>query len=180
MVVRAALIFILILVGSIIPTQFALAQAFNDVSRKKQDTFKIVIPAFKQNTIPKKYTCDGDNISPPIFIRNVPKGTKTLALIMDDPDAPGGTFTHWLVWNISPKKTKLLEGEKSLSFGVNDFGNARYDGPCPPSGTHRYFFKLYALDTKINVKINSVQELNAIIKNHAIDNAVTVAKYSRS
>jgi len=106
--------------------------------------------------IPAKYTCDGEDVSPPLSWSGAPKGTKTYALIVDDPDAPVGVFTHWVIFNIpasegglpenTPKKDKLPNGAVQ---GRNDFGRRGYGGPCPPSGTHRYQFHLYALDTQL-------------------------------
>lgn len=109
---------------------------------------KITSPAFEDNTmIPSIYTCDAENISPPLEIKDVPKGTKSLVLIMDDPDAPRGTFTHWLMWNISPDTPLIDENDWPVGAeqGLNDGGDLGYMGPCPPEGVHHYHFKLYAL-----------------------------------
>lgn len=105
-----------------------------------------------EGSIPSEFTCDGVNISPPLSITSVPKNVKTLSIIMDDPDAPMGTFTHWIVWNIPSHKVQFTRGEK-LDFvqGRTSFGTMEYGGPCPPSGTHRYFFKIYALDTYLDL-----------------------------
>jgi Raf kinase inhibitor-like YbhB/YbcL family protein len=114
-------------------------------------TLKISSPEFThEGYIPEKYTCEGENISPPITIRELPKGTTSLAMIMEDPDAPGGIFDHWVVWNIRP--TEVIK-ENSLPgiTAKNSRGEYRYTGPCPPSGTHRYFFKVYALDTLLDL-----------------------------
>ena len=100
--------------------------------------------------IPSEYTCDGKDINPPLEVENIPDGTKSLALIMEDPDAPRGTFDHWLVWNISPNEAIAEQTNPGIS-GTNDFGKTGYGGPCPPSGVHRYFFKVYALDTKLEL-----------------------------
>jgi len=100
--------------------------------------------------IPSEYTCDGKDINPPLEVENIPEGTKSLALIMEDPDAPRGTFDHWLVWNISPNEAIAEQTNPGIS-GINDFGKTGYGGPCPPSGVHRYFFKIYALDTKLEL-----------------------------
>jgi hypothetical protein len=101
--------------------------------------------------IPSKYTCDGDNINPPLTIKNIPKQTKSLALIVDDPDAPSGTFDHWITWNIPPVET-IGENSAPGSHGRNGSGRNGYMGPCPPSGTHHYHFKVYALDTKLTLQ----------------------------
>lgn len=143
---------------------------------------RISSPAFENNGfIPSKYTCDGENISPPLIISNVPEETKSLALIMDDPDAPLTTFVHWLVWNIPPNITEIPEGEKlSYPQGKNSFGRQGYGGPCPPFGTHRYFFKLYALDTvlKLEEGAKKKQLLNAM-SGHILEDAELLGRYSR-
>lgn len=114
---------------------------------------KIIIhsDSFTDNgKIPAKYTCDGENISPQLSFANIPPEAKSLVLVVDDPDAPGGTFTHWILYNIDPSVTSLTENDTSpaASPGLNSYGSTSYRGPCPPKGTiHRYFFKLYALST---------------------------------
>jgi Raf kinase inhibitor-like YbhB/YbcL family protein len=114
--------------------------------------------AFENNKlIPSKYTCDGDDTSPPLTVDAIPEGTKSLALILDDPDAPRGTWVHWVVWNIPPIN-KINEHTVPGIEGINGFRKHSYGGPCPPSGTHRYFFKVYALDTKLNLSPNSLKE----------------------
>ena len=143
---------------------------------------KLSSTAFENNgKIPKKYTCDGQNISPPLKISNIPKNTKSLALIRDDPDAPRGTFTHWVIWGISPKKTQISEGEKKgFSEGVTGLGKPGYVGLCPPSGVHRYLFKLYALDFPVDISTKSTkQELLSTIQNHIIQTVTLTGKYSR-
>ena len=132
--------------------------------------------------IPSEFTCDGQDLSPPLSIIDVPKEAKTIAIIMDDPDAPMGTFTHWLVWNIPSHKTQFTKGEK-LDFvqGRTSFGTTEYGGPCPPSGTHRYFFKIYALDTKLDLKQgSSVKDLEKAIRVHVLAESVLMGKYSRT
>ena len=114
--------------------------------------------AFENNKlIPSKYTCDGDDTSPPLTVEAIPEGTKSLALILDDPDAPMGTWVHWVVWNIPPIN-KIDEHTVPGIEGINSFRKHSYGGPCPPSGTHRYFFKVYALDTKLNLSPTSLKE----------------------
>ena len=143
---------------------------------------QILSDDFKNNgTIPSQYTCDGDNISPPLEITGVPQNAKSLALIVYDPDAPKGNFTHWLVWNISPQKSKFVKGE-SLDFpqGQNDFDTNEYKGPCPPSGTHRYFFDLFALDLMLDIDQSSKkQDLEAAMSGHIIEQAILVGNYTR-
>src|SRR3989339_1723635 len=111
-------------------------------------------PAFVNNSnIPAEYTCSKNELSPQLNIANVPENTKSLALIMDDPDAPNGTWIHWVVFNIDPKTTIINKNSAPNGSvqGKNSWGNSNYGGPCPPSGTHRYFFKLYALDNTLSL-----------------------------
>ncbi|TBR26076.1 MAG: YbhB/YbcL family Raf kinase inhibitor-like protein [Candidatus Nitrosotenuis sp.] len=143
---------------------------------------KISSTAFANNgKIPKKYTCDGTGVSPPLKISSVPKNAKSLALILDDPDAPKGTFTHWVIWGISPKKTQFAEGEKKgFVEGTTGVGKQGYFAPCPPSGVHRYVFKLFALDSQVDISTKSKkQELVSTMQNHIIQTATLVGKYSR-
>ena len=140
-------------------------------------------PAFSQNgVVPAKYTCDGQNISPPLQIAETPENAKSLVLICDDPDAPGKTWTHWTVWNIDPTTTEIVEGKTPAGStqGVTDFGEVGYGGPCPPSGTHRYFFKLYALDTSLNIPYQAKKEdIEKAMAGHVIDQAQLTGVYSR-
>ncbi|MBI4094806.1 MAG: YbhB/YbcL family Raf kinase inhibitor-like protein [Candidatus Liptonbacteria bacterium] len=147
---------------------------------------KLTSPAFEHNgTIPKKYTCDGENINPELQITGVPENAKSLVLIMDDPDAPGGTFVHWVVFNIDPKTTVIEEKSNPPGSyeGMTGFRRAGYGGPCPPSGTHRYFFKAYALDIGA-VPFTTHDEENRetllkLIKNHILAQAELVGLYAR-
>lgn len=140
-------------------------------------------PAFAyEQLIPVIHTCDGKDISPELEIHDVPVGAVSLALIMDDPDALGGTFTHWLLWNIPPKITKIEKGSipASTTEGTNDFGNVGYGGPCPPSGTHRYVFTLYALDTRLELERAAKKtELQEVMENHILADAELMGKYGR-
>ena len=109
-----------------------------------------------EGSVPSKYTCDGPDVSPPLEWSGAPEGTKSYALICDDPDAPMGTWVHWVVWNIPANVNQFSEGmSKGAGFpgkeGISDFKRPGYGGPCPPSGTHRYYFKIYALDTELNL-----------------------------
>ena len=115
-------------------------------------TFQITSPAFKNNEmIPRPYTCQGLDMNPRLIIQGVPTATKSLALIVDDPDAPGKTWVHWVVFNIPATSKEIPERNIPGIQGMNDFGQLNFGGPCPPSGTHRYFFKLYALDTLLDL-----------------------------
>lgn len=146
-------------------------------------TMKISSPAFKHNeTIPSKYTCDGADVNPALVIERVPAEAKSLALIMDDPDAPRGTWVHWVVWNVNPKIKEITENTvpDGGKQGMNDFRKHDYGGPCPPSGTHRYFFKLYALDTILDIGPNTTKaQLESAMKNHIIAQTETIGLYKR-
>ncbi len=144
---------------------------------------KITSPAFaNKQMIPPKYTCDGENINPLLQISNTPTETQSLVLIVDDPDAPSGDWVHWLVWNISPKIQSIAENEipEKAIQGINDFNRQNYGGPCPPSGIHRYQFKIYALNTLLNIPPNSrKKDLEKTIENHILDKALLIGLYKR-
>ena len=153
----------------------------NIVKIVQNTKMQITSSAFTNNGfIPSKYTCDGEDISPPLSFSNIPKNAKSFALIMDDPDASTGSFVHWLVWNISPEKPSLAEGEKPNAIqGKTDFGKIGYGGPCPPD-VHRYFFKLYAIDNILGLTEGATkQDLEKTMTNHIIDQATLIGKYSR-
>jgi Raf kinase inhibitor-like YbhB/YbcL family protein len=142
----------------------------------------ITSPVFEQmQKIPKKYTCEGENVSPPLILDEIPANTKSIALIMDDPDAPSGVFDHWIVWNIDPKVNKIPEGQSFPNQGITSYGEQKYAGPCPPPGKpHRYFFKVYALDTMLKLQ-NGItkKQLMQAIHGHIIDEAELVGIYQR-
>jgi Raf kinase inhibitor-like YbhB/YbcL family protein len=143
---------------------------------------KIISSAFQEGgNIPAKFSCDGPNISPPLQISGVPSGAKSLALVADDPDAPGGVFTHWIVWNISPQTTTIPEGSAAKGTqGTNDFGKSGYGGPCPPSGAHRYAFKVFVLDRQLNLPAGARRaQLDAAMKGHVIAQGGVTGRYSR-
>ncbi len=137
-------------------------QIAKPASTPKEDKaeIKLTSAAFKDGqSIPAPYTCDGVNISPPLEWSGLPKTTKTVAIVVDDPDAPSGTWVHWVLYNLPADNIGLVENVpasenlKAGGFqGKNDFGKIGYGGPCPPSGTHRYFFKIYALDSELSLK----------------------------
>lgn len=167
------LIFILIL--------FILGCSNQNQIQKEADNMKLTSLSFQEGEfIPSKFTCDDDDVSPHLIISDVPSNAKSLALIMDDPDAPMGTFVHWIAWNIPPDKKEILEDEDLPNQGTTDFRKTGYGGPCPPSGTHRYFFKLYALDTLLDLKNGSTKkDLENTMKNHIIDTAQLMGLYKR-
>ena len=138
-------------------------------------------PAFGENEkVPAKFTCDGDNINPQLDISGVPDGTASLVLIVDDPDAPGGTWVHWTMWNLDPGTISISENSVPAGVieGVTDFGVPGYGGPCPPSGTHRYFFKLFALDITLDLDSSaSAVDVESAIQGHVLDSAELVGLY---
>ena len=142
---------------------------------------KIGSPAFSENgKIPKEYTCDGQDTSPPLVIENPPANTASFALIMDDPDAPVGTWVHWVVWNIDPATREIAFAAvpKGAVQGINDFGKKAYGGPCPPSGSHRYFFKLFALNALLTLAPGSTKgDLEKAMKEHILARAELVGKF---
>ncbi len=145
--------------------------------------------AFKENQmIPSKYTCDGINISPPLSWIGTPNGTKSWALICDDPDAPAKTWVHWVIYNINSSISQLTEHlpmkdtlQNGAFQGINDFGHYGYGGPCPPSGTHHYRFTLYAVDAKLNLKAGaSKAQLLKALDGHIIAETKLTALYKRN
>lgn len=149
--------------------------------------FQLSSPAFKAGaSIPVRFTCDGKGISPPLAWHGVPKGTRTLALIADDPDAPGGTFVHWVLYNLPASVTHLAAGlspSNSLQgarFGTNSRGDAAYTGMCPPSGVHHYHFKLYALDVRLSAGGHMTKaELLGAMEGHRVGMAELIGLYRR-
>jgi Raf kinase inhibitor-like YbhB/YbcL family protein len=126
-------------------------------------------PAFNhEESIPSKYTCEGENISPPIRISGIPKQAKSLALVVEDPDATDGVFDHWILWNIPPEE-RIPEKSVPGIPGKNSYGKMQYSGPCPPSGTHRYYFRIFALDIDLNLKAGANKKaLQEAMKGHVI------------
>lgn len=154
----------------------------------KKMTIKVTSPAFEEGSmIPSKYTADGQDISPPLEWEGVPDGTKSIALISDDPDAPMGTWVHWVMWNFPPDITKLPENvppnenlPDGSKQGITDFGSHGYGGPAPPSGTHRYYFKIYALDIKLNLAGSSRKsDLLKAMEGHILAQGQLMGKYKR-
>ncbi|MHB8103520.1 MAG: YbhB/YbcL family Raf kinase inhibitor-like protein [Methanosarcina sp.] len=142
---------------------------------------KVFSSAFESNgTIPRKYTCNGQNINPPLEFEGIPEEADSLVLIMDDPDAPMKTFTHWIVWNIEPI-AKIEEDSIQGVEGITDFRKIGYGGPCPPSGTHRYFFRVYALDRQLELKAGANRkELESEMIGHIIAEGELMGKYSKT
>jgi len=167
---------------AIIGGAFAIALAAISSLAAGGAKMKITSSAFQEGAeIPSKFTCDGADTSPPLQIADIPSEAKSLALIVDDPDAPSGLFTHWLVWNIPPQTGSVREGSAPKGAqGANDFGKSGYGGPCPPSGTHRYYFKVFALDRELDLPFGAKRgQLDAAMKGHVVAQGELMGRYSR-
>lgn len=144
---------------------------------------KITSTAFSEGgNIPSKFACDGGNTSPPLQIEGAPAEAKSLLLLVDDPDAPSGLFTHWLVWNIDPKATQIGEGTSPAGAiqGKNDFGKQGYGGPCPPSGTHRYYFRIFALDRTLDLKPGAKRgAVDGAMRGHVLARGELMGRYTK-
>ena len=150
---------------------------------RKMDELQLTSTVFANGgAIPATYSCDGRDVNPPLAVDRVPAGAKSLALVVDDPDAPVGLWVHWVLWNIHPRTGQI--GENSVPAGAtqgrNSWGRTSYGGPCPPSGTHRYFFKLYALDTILKLGSGTTKaELERAMEGHVIARAELIGVYKR-
>jgi len=170
---------------------FLCLDSIAQAQQKGRGVVKLQIksPAFEEGgTIPEKYTCDGENISPPLSWTSPPEGTKSLVLICDDPDAPMGTWVHWVLFGLSPRTSTLPEGVPARKVilggakqGINDFRKIGYGGPCPPRGpAHRYFFKLYALDSELTVDAGATKaEVLKAMEGHVLAEGQLIGRYSR-
>lgn len=167
-----------------LPLLAALILSVPLLSRAAPGDFRITSPDFAEGaSIPSRFTCEGDNISPTLQIAGVPPGAQSLVLIVDDPDAPSGTFTHWLLWNIPPGTKEIRAGTPLAAAlqGVNDFGTPGYSGPCPPSGTHRYFFRLSALDIPLRLAAGaSRSDLETAMNGHILSTAILMGRYAKT
>ncbi len=150
---------------------------------KKMTTLTITSPAFTdKGIIPARFTCDGQDVNPSLEWSTTPIGTRALALIMDDPDAPVGTWVHWVVWNIRPDTPQIKENSvpDGAFQGLNSWKRNAYGGPCPPSGTHRYFFKLYALDITLDLPRTATKaELELAMQGHILAQGELMGTYQR-
>lgn len=155
-----------------------LARAF--AGQEGGSGMKIISPEFENNGfIPKQFTCQGGDINPILEIEDIPQEAQSLSLIMDDPDAPMGTWIHWVVFDI-PIIKRIEKNTIPGRQGINDFGRNNYGGPCPPSGTHRYFFKIYALDKKLNLKEGiHKKDLERAMQGHILAQAQLVGLYKK-
>jgi|TARA_B100002003_G_C14057583_1_gene509216 Raf kinase inhibitor-like YbhB/YbcL family protein len=144
---------------------------------------KLTSSAFvHENSIPSEYTCDGSDTSPDLQISDVPENAKSLVLINDDPDAPVGTWDHWIVFNIPADTKEIVKGQEPRGLGgKNSWGKTGYGGPCPPSGTHRYFFKLYALDSELSLQEGADKaEIEKAMEGHILAQTELMGTYQRS
>lgn len=151
------------------------------VKRNQVGQMQIQSPAFSYNqAIPEKYTCDGENVSPPLYISNVPEGALSLALTVFDPDAGSNGWTHWTVWDIDPTINTISEGAVVGTEGVTSFGKNGYGGPCPPSGVHRYVFTVYALDVQLGLGERAQPaDLESDLQGHILSKAELIGLYTR-
>lgn len=154
-----------------------------NLGKIKEGNMKLTTVFADGEKIPSKYTCDGEDLAPELTITDVPDYAKSLVLIVDDPDAPMGTWVHWLLYNIPTDTTKInaknLPAE--VKSGITDFGRVGWGGPCPPSGTHRYFFKLYAIDKVLDLPQGATKaQLESAIKDHIIEEDQIIGLYQRS
>ena len=157
-------------------------------NQEQKMEIKLTSTAFKEGeAIPRQYTCDGVDISPPLEWTGVPKSAKTIALIADDPDAPSGRFVHWVLYNLPAENIGLVENVPATENvkgggiqGKNGFEKIGYGGPCPPSGTHRYFFKIYALDNELPLKAGATKaEVEKAMQGHIVAQGQLMGRYSR-
>lgn len=172
-------ILILLFVGLIV----MIKSQRGDLANVKEGNMKLTTAFQDGGTIPKEYTCDGQDIAPVLNISEVPANAKNLALIVDDPDAPMGTWVHWVLYNI-PADTKTIDNKNLpdwIKSGKTDFGRTGWGGPCPPSGSHRYYFKLYALDKAFDLPEGLTKaQLKMEIQNHIMEKAQVMGIYSRN
>ena len=168
----------------IIPTDTALPPTEEPEVEEEESPMaemKISSPAFAQEeAIPTQFSCDGDNVSPELVWTGVPESTASLVLIVDDPDAPVGVWDHWILFNIAPETAGIPQGGTAGTDGSNSWDRTGYGGPCPPGGTHRYFFKLYALDTTLDLPEGSYKgAIEEAMEGHILAYAELMGTYTR-
>lgn len=174
---------ILLAVGAVFfAVNFVLQWQNNDQNNMiNTNDMRIASPSFENNDgFPPKFTCDGEETNPPLEFANIPRKARSLALVLRDPDAPSGTFIHWILWNIDPATETVKSGELPAGArqGKTTNGKVEYVGPCPPSGTHRYIFTLYALDAKLYLNEGAdIEQFEGAISGHVLETAQIMAKY---
>lgn len=170
-------------IGILLHTKKPLPLAKSPQTSTIKSSMKITSSAFTDNSfLPSKFSCDGDSVNPPLTFEDIPQNAKSLALIMDDPDAPMGTYVHWVLYNMPTSITNIEEANlpSQVVLGKNSSGSETYVGACPPSGTHRYFFKLYALDTMLSLRPNATkEELLQAMEGHIVGEAQLIGLYKR-
>lgn len=176
---RIKKIIIVLLIPVFVSINFIQVSAEN--YKLEEADMRLTSREFKHNEfIPKKFTCEGEDVNPALIIEGIPAGAKSLALIVDDPDAPMGTWVHWVVYNM-PVISRIDEDSIPGEQGMNDFGRGDYGGPCPPTGTHHYFFKIYALDADLNLKAGlNKQALEKAMQGHIADKTELVGLYKKT
>lgn len=177
------LIIIIIVVWILLDLKENIAPIEQPIVQQQIKNMRVTSPAFNhQENIPSKYTCDAEDINPPFVFSDVPAEAKSLALIHDDPEATAGTWVHWTMWNIAPDTREIKENIVPVGAvqGITSFGDYKYGGPCPPSGTHHYRFKVYALDTMLDLPASAdAQTLEASMQGHILARAELVGLYKR-
>jgi len=170
-------------IGAVLAVCVMMAMPFASAEGKKGGSMKLTSTAFPDHgAIPALYTCDGRDVNPPLLVSGVPDGARSLALIVDDPDAPVGMWVHWVVWNIDPKTAEIKENSVPAGAiqGKNDWRRNDYGGPCPPSGAHRYFHKLYALDAILNLGPGTTKaDLEKAMHGHVLAEVQLIGVYKR-
>lgn len=176
------LVIVILVITFLIIGLIYIQKSTKEVKEMQKGELKLTNPAFKDNSsMPDKYGCQGENINPLLNIEEIPEGTESLVLIIDDPDAPMGIWVHWVIWNI-PIVSKIGEDSvpKGAVQGLNDFNKHEYGGPCPPSGTHRYVFQLYALDTVLDLDENSrKKDVEKAMQGHILSQTKLIGLYSK-
>lgn len=175
------LVIFLIFGGIFAKKKFFSGSEYN-LSPMKEGNMKLLSEFENNGKIPSKYTCDGENLAPELTVSAIPVGTKSLVLIVDDPDAPMGTFVHWVLFNL-PKHTIKINNKllpPGVKQGLTDFGKIGWGGPCPPSGEHRYFFKIYAIDKILDLQNGCTKaQVERSIQGHIIEKAELIGLYKR-
>lgn len=180
--INLVLILIIVVLALVFVFKQKNAGQKEDFGKIKEGNMKLTTVFANNESIPSKYTCDGQDAAPELNISDIPSDAKSLVLIVDDPDAPMGTWVHWLLYNIPVTITKLDAKNlpKEAEQGMTDFGRIGWGGPCPPSGTHRYFFKLYAVDKVLDLPAGATKsQLEQAIKDHIIEKAELIGLYKR-
>jgi Raf kinase inhibitor-like YbhB/YbcL family protein len=188
MITKRGILYLLVSLACLFFFKDTTDKVYAKTSEGAEMTITITSTAFTDGgMIPRDYTCDGRDISPPLAWSSVPEGTKSLAIICDDPDAPVGTWVHWVLFNIPATVNELPRSvppdkvlENGARHGINDFRKFGYGGPCPPGGTHRYYFRIYAVDIELTQKPGlSKAELLKAIKDHILADGQLMGRYTR-